>query len=174
MEEPVLTPKEFARRAGFPKKWYESHLQTYVVSRLREMGYEAIEEVKMQRGSYRADIVTDWASPKTIIEMKPIFSSDNIYKGSRQVQIYTRHLGGQRKILMGLLPSEERDRRSVEKLAASSRLDGIDVIFLNCEPQWYPADRSGFFQKWFSWALPFIRSFAKKALDEALAYLSQW
>lgn len=140
----MLTPKEFAQRAGFPKKWQERHLQDYVIAQLKERGYSAQDEVPMLGGQFRADIVTNWASPKTIIEMKNVVSSDDIYKATRQLQIYAKHLQGERKIIMGLFPAHESAQKSVLKNAEQSQADGIETVFLNCEPQWFPEDSRRF------------------------------
>lgn len=155
----MLSSKEFAKRAGFPKRWRERHLQEYVIAQLKQRGYAVEDEVPVLGGRFRADIVTNWASAKTIIEMKKVVSSDDIYKATRQLQIYAKHLQGDRKVIMGLLPETSAAQRSVLNNAEQSQADGIEVVFLNLEPQWFPEEQRrwrglcvAFFSKFGSWS----------------------
>jgi len=129
-----ISGKVFMQMAGFPEPWREADLQKYIANKLVSRGDRVVLEAPCSNGRGRVDILT----PNQIIEVKKYLTRDALYQAKGQIEMYARSHRNRKLVLMGFLPQEPELRKSALNTANYIRESGVNVIFLNTDPRWFP------------------------------------
>lgn len=149
-----ISPLEFEEEY-LPNGWGESDLQRLVLSQLqrRWLGFSAATEevIPMARVMHyaggegielhgRSDIETLTHR----YELKKYLTREAIQQAAGQLDLYHRwgkkRFGvlGKKRVIMGLAP-EAREYESAWRIAQNFREAGVEVIFINECPEWFPS-----------------------------------
>ena len=133
-----MLPSQFIEAAGFPERWQERDLQSYLAQCLTSRGFHTQTEVQANGG--RADIVTNWQGG-AIAEVKKYLDRDTIYQAVGQLNLYGLN-NTHKLVVMGFLTPDARAQPSALKTASFVEQDPrIQVVFVNTESEWLPGNR---------------------------------